>query len=259
MIKLFQVLRNQEPGQDGGAPNAQPQQQAPAAAPITPQQQPAQEQPKPEVAPVKVTYKDPAAKQVMDMLTKAQLDPAQVRTALTDNDGQVTPEIYQALVTTHGEGMANLLASQMSTMHKAAVEKGQAQNKELYSFLEEKFKDVTTQSGEATFKELDQWAVQNLEAGKVAELNKLIKGGGMGAKLALQELTNTFLASGDFTQEMIGVTGDTAAPTGGGEPLSRAAYAAELAKLRQAGENYETSPKIRALQARRQRGIKQGL
>lgn len=259
MFKLFQLLRDADPEAAGGAP-------APAATPAaeTPVQTPAPEQTPPAVAPVeapavKVTYKDPAAKQVADMLSAADLDPSKVRDALADNSGNVTPEIYAALRDKHGEGLTNLLVEQLGSMHKAAIAKGEAQRKEVYDIVEAAFKENTDQPAEQSFAELDAWAKENVDNEERKELNKLIKQGGLGAKFAIESLINKFKSSGDFTQEMSGVDGDTTAPVGGGQGLSRAEYDTELNKALAAGEDYHTSPKIKALQARRQKGMQQGL
>ena len=255
MFKLFEKLYEDNPEAVGGAaPEAKPAEQAPA-----PVEQPQAQEAPPAAEDLKpVSYTDPVAKQVDDLLEAAELSPSKAREAIKGNNGDMTPEIYQALVAKHGEGLAGLLASQMTAAYKEAVDRGNAQQKEVYDFVAEQFKGVTEQSGEESWKELDAWAKDNIDLEKRKELNKIIAQGGMIAKLAVQELVNTFKKSGDFTQEMVGLEGDSTPPTGGGEPLSRAAYGSELDKLLNAGESYD-SPKVKALQARRTRGMKAGI
>lgn len=240
----------------GAAPAASAPAQAPAAQPAAPAQ------PVPTPAPAqtpKLNYDNPAAKQVGDMLSGAGVDPLKARDAIAANGGTCTPEIYAALEAKHGAGMASLLANQMSALHKSGVDKGNAADNAVYDQVKEAFKGVTEQTGQETFAELSTWAKTNIPNDQRKELNAVIAQGGMGAKLAIQELINAFQNSGDYSQEMVGIEGDNVpnAPKGG--DLTRNEYNTELDALLAKGHNYETSQQIKQLQARRAKSAQRGI
>lgn len=249
------VKQEAAPADGSPAPVAAPAPTAPVVAPVV----------APIVAPVvepKVTpqlnYADPASKQVGTMLADAGVDPIKARDAITANDGHCTPEIYQALVTKHGEGMASVLVGQMQQLHKAGVAKGNAADEAVYTQVAEAFKGITEQSGKETFAELSTWAKDNIDIEQRKQLNAAIAQGGFVAQLAVQELTNAFQQSGDYGQEMIGLEGDNvmAAPKGG--DVTRGEYNLELDALLAKGHSYESAP-VKALQARRTRSAQRGL
>jgi len=266
MIKFMNRLKMEKVSEDGAPAAAQA---APAVgepvykpAPVTeapaPVAEPQAPQPVPEEPKQKLNYDNPAAKQTGDMLSAAGVDPLKARDAVTANGGQCTPEIYEALVKQHGEGMASLLATQMTQLHKQGVEKGNAQDQAVYDQVQEAFKGVTEQSGKETWNELSAWAKTNVPTDQQKELNKLLGQGGMAAQLAVQELTNAFQKSGEYTQPMEGIEGDNVpnAPKGG--DLTRSDYNTELDALLAKGHNYETSREVKALQARRAKSAQRG-
>ncbi|MEH6358734.1 MAG: hypothetical protein V7745_07070 [Pseudomonadales bacterium] len=234
----------------------------PTKAPVTPAQEPApakepvQESTK---EPAKVSYTSSAAKQVSDMITEAGLDSAQARDAINANGGVCTPEIYKALVEKHGEGMASLLSAQMTQVYTEQVDAGTAQDKAIYSQVEDAFKGVTEQSGEETWSELSAWAKTNVSNDDRKELNAVIAQGGMAAKLAVQELVNMFQQSGDYSQEMVGLEGDNVPNAGKGGDLTRQEYNTELDALLAKGQDYSTSREVKALQARRARSASRNI
>ncbi len=235
---------------------------APVVAPVAPVVAPVapvlSEAPTP-VVPVKLNYDNPAEKQTGDMLLSAGVDPIKAREAITANKGECTPEIYQALVLKHGEGMASLLANQMRQFHTNLADKNVAADKAVFEQVAEAFKGITKQTGEDTFKELDTWATKNIALDQRKQLNAAIAQGGFVAQLAVQELVNAFQESGDYTQPMKGIEGDnTPVQTAGGD-LTRKEYLSELDELIKKGHVYETSPQIKTLQARRTRSAKKGI
>jgi len=243
---------------DGGvspvaAPEAAP---TPAAvAPVAVAPAPAEA---PKAAP-QLNYKDPASKQMGTMLSDAGIDPVLARDAVTANNGQCTPEIYAALVTKHGEGMASLLAGQMTQLHTAGVEKASTADQAVYTQVEEAFKGITEQGGKETFGELAGWAKENIPNDQRKELNAAIAQGGFVAKLAVQELVNAFQQSGDYSQDMVGLEGDNVpnAPQGG--DLSRQEYNSQLDALLAKGHVYGQSVEINTLDARRTRSAQRGI
>lgn len=266
-MKLFQKLM-EEAGADGAAGGGG--EPTPKAAQ---EKAPTKEEPK-KVEPTKVeptkveptkekpsgvTYTDPVAKQVSDMLTSAGLDSAKSRDAITANNGQCTPEIFAALVEKHGEGMATLLSNQMTQIHTASVDKATEQDKAIYSQVADAFKGVTEQSGEQTWGELSTWAKENVSNEDRKELNAVIAQGGMGAKLAVQELVNLFQQSGSYSQEMVGLEGDNVPNAAAGGDLSRNEYNTQLDALLAKGHDYNTSKEVAALQARRARSAQRSL
>lgn len=245
-----------------------------AAAPVVPEVTPAPVTPEvvpsegavppalaePEVKEVSpIDYASPAAKQVGSMLSDAGVDPAKARDAINANGGKCTPDIYAALVAKHGEGMASLLAGQMSQLHTEGVAKSNAQDNAVYTQVADAFKGITEQSGKETWGELSEWAKTNVTNEDRKALNAVIQQGGMGAKLAVQELINAFQNSGDYSQEMKGIEGDNVpnAPKGG--DITRGEYNTQLDALIAKGHNYNTSQEVKSLQARRAKSAQRGL
>jgi len=227
---------------------------APVVAPVAPEAVPV-------VAPVPVvTYKSSAAQQLAEMVTAAGMNPSEVLKAVQGNEGKATPEIYAALSAKHGEGMAALLTGQMTQLHETNVTASTAADKEIFSQVEKAFEGITKQTGEQTFKELATWAKTNLDETKVSEMNALIKQGGMGAKLAIQELTNAFTQSGDFVQPAQLMEGDNTPNTDGkGGDLTRHEHNEEVRKLINKGHQHGTSREIAALGRRRTKSMSRGI
>ena len=252
-IKNF--IKQEAAAPEGGqppvaAPAATPPVAAPAVAPVAPVEA--------KIVP-QLNYTDPAAKQVGGMLSEAGVDPIKARDAITANNGKCTPEIYAALELKHGAGMASILAGQMSQLHDAGVSKGNAADAAVYAQVEAAFKGVTEQSGKETFAELSTWAKDNIPVEQRKELNAAIAQGGFVAQLAVQELTNAYQESGDYSQEMVGIEGDNvpAAPKGG--DLTRQEYNMELDALLDKGHVYGQSKEIQTLDARRTRSAQRGI
>ena len=215
----------------------------------------------PVVAPVPtVTYKSSAALQLAEMVTAAGMNPSEVLKVVQGNEGKATPEIYAALSAKHGEGMAALLTGQMTQLHETNVSASTAADKAIFSQVEKAFEGVTKQTGEETFKELSTWAKTNLDEAKVSEMNALIKQGGMGAKLAIQELTNAFTQSGDYVQPAQLMEGDnTPNSDGKGGDLTRQEHNEEVRKLIAKGHQHSTSREIAALGRRRSKSMSRGI
>jgi hypothetical protein len=249
-----QFIKREEQAADGGA--------APAATaePVTPVVAPIEAAPI--VAPVQptVTYKSSAAQQLAEMVTQAGMNPSEVLKAIQGNNGVATPEIYAALQAKHGDGMASLLTGQMSQLHETSVTASKTADKEIFDQIETSFKGITEQSGEETFKELSTWAKANLPQDKVDQMNALIKTGGMGAQLAIQELTTSFQNSGDYTQPAQLMEGDnTPNSDGAGGDLTRQEHNEAVRKLVQKGHQHSTSREIAALGRRRTKSMSRGI
>ena len=209
-------------------------------------------------APV-VTYKSSAAQQLAEMVTQAGMNPSEVLKAVQGNNGVATPEIYAALLAKHGEGMASLLSSQMTQLHEDSVSKSNVADKAIFSQVEKAFNGVTKQDGAETWKELATWAKANLEETKVTEMNTLIKQGGMAAQLAVQELTNAFMASGDYTQPAQLLEGDNTPSVSTGGDLTRQEHNEQVRALIAKGHQHGTSREIAALGTRRQKSMARGI
>jgi hypothetical protein len=250
-----QFVKREEMPADGGAAPAAP---APTPAEPVPTPAPAAE---PVAAPAPtVTYKSSAAQQLAEMVTQAGMNPSEVLKAIQGNNGVATPEIYAALQAKHGDGMASLLTGQMSQLHETNVTASAKADKAIFDQVEKFFEGVTKQSGEETFKELSTWAKANLPQDKVDQMNALIKAGGMGAQLAIQELTTSFQNSGDYTQPPQLMEGDnTPANNSGGGDLTRQEHNEAVRKLVQKGHRHGTSQEIAALGRRRTKSMSRGI
>lgn len=247
-------VKREEQAAEGGQPPATPAATpAPAAAPV--------EAPTPTPAPQPtVTYKSSAAQQLAEMVTQAGMNPSEVLKAVQGNNGVATPEIYAALQAKHGDGMAALLTGQMTQLHETSVSASAKADKEIFDQVEKSFEGITKQSGEDTFKELSTWAQANLPKDKVDQMNALIKTGGMGAQLAIQELTSAFKQSGDYTQPAELMQGDnTPAAGAGGGDLTRQEHNEAVRALVNKGHRHGTSTEIAALGRRRMKSMSRGI
>ena len=211
-------------------------------------------------APTNINYKTPATQQLANMVTEAGMNPTEVLAAVTANGGSITPDIYAKLAEKHGEGLASILAGNMSTLHKDATAASVKADEAIYSQVKEAFKGVSDQSGADTLKELQGWAKENIDEAQLAEVNKLIKQGGMAAQLAVQDLVDTYKASGDFEQVPVLMTGD-----GGGQQfdqsatLTRLEYNKQVKALVDKGHHHDSSPEIKALGAQRLKSKARGI
>lgn len=253
------VKRDEEQGGQPATPAGSPAPVAPIVTPTPAPVAPVVEAVAPvEAAPVTVTYKSSAAQQLATMVTEAGMNPSDVLKAVQGNNGVATPEIYAALVAKHGEGMAGLLTGQMTQLHETAISASATADKAIYDQVATLFEGTTKQSGEETFKELASWAKTNLPQDKVDQMNALIKTGGMGAELAIQELTNAFQQSGDYVQPAQLLEGDNVPNLSTGGDLTRQEHNVAVRELLNKGHRHGTSKEIAALDRRRTKSMRRG-
>jgi len=200
-----------------------------------------------------------AAGKVQPFLEDAGLVPSEVAKSVTDNGGEVTPEIMKALVEKHGEGVAALLKDKLTYLHESNVAASQKADNAIYAHVETAFKDTTEQSGADSFKELASWAKDNLSKEERTEINGLLSQGGKAAELAVNSLVDTFKKSDSFmsTPAKLLQADDTSTEYGG-KPLDKAGYDRELRKLMDTGHDYNTSPEIAQLNKRRTKSLARG-
>lgn len=196
---------------------------------------------------------------VVGFVEEAGLDMRQVVQEVNENGGKVTPEILKALEEKHGVNVAKLIADQISALHDKRVEQRRQADKAVFDQVQEAFKGTTDQSGEETWKELAAWAEGNIENADRAELNTLLSGGGLGAKLAVQELISAFKSSPQYTQPIDLVSGSATGSTAKDGFITRKEYTDKLDELLRKGHNYNTSPEIKRLEAQRTRSIANGI
>lgn len=206
-----------------------------------------------------VAFDAAAATKVQPFLESAGLVPSEVALEVTKAGGEVSIEIMAKLVEKHGEGVAGLIKDQLSALHVSNVTSAKAADNKMFSQVEEAFKGVTEQSGADTFKELATWAKSNLTVAERTEINGLLKQGGKAAELAIGSLVNSFKGSEAFVPQPAKLlTADNTASSPTRQPLDKAGYSRELRKLMEAGHNYETSPEIATLNARRTKSMNRG-
>tara|TARA_R110000787_G_scaffold20422_6_gene60699 strand:- start:3465 stop:4310 length:846 start_codon:yes stop_codon:yes gene_type:complete len=200
-----------------------------------------------------------AAEQVRSFLTDAGLVPADVAAAVTENNGEVTPEILKALVEKHGEGVASLIKDKLTNLHQSNVTASKAADSKIFTQVEKAFEGMTKQSGSDTFKELATWAKDNMSTADRGDINKLLAQGGKAAELAVNSLVQSFKQSDSFvsTPAKLLVADDTTSEYGG-KPLDKAGYDRQLRKLMNEGHDYDTSPEIASLNSRRSKSLKRG-
>ena len=200
-----------------------------------------------------------AAEQVRSFLTDAGLVPADVAAIVTENNGEVTPEILKALVEKHGEGVAGLIKDKLTNLHKSNVTASKAADSKIFTQVEKAFEGMTEQTGSDTFKELATWAKDNMSTADRGDINKLLAQGGKAAELAVNSLVQSFKQSDSFvsTPAKLLVADDTTSEYGG-KPLDKAGYDRQLRKLMNEGHDYDTSPEIASLNNRRSKSLKRG-
>jgi len=192
-------------------------------------------------------------------LTEASLKPSDVSRILAENGGKLTPEALKALEDKHGVGVAALLADQLKQVHTDMLKQVDARDKQVFKLLEAEFEGITTQSGEATFKELKQWAEKALPNAERTELNGLLQKGGLSAQLAIKYLSSTFKEQADITIPAGLVTNASVPAPKGVQALTRSEYNTKLRELEAKGHVYGQSKEMAQLDAQRQAGIKRGI
>lgn len=238
-------------------PNEQPTPVVAPQEPVTPVVTPPAEPVKQE--PVK---QEPVSSKSKERLSafveEAGLVPSEVAEEVRENDGKITPDIYKALVSKHGEGVAALIADQITSTYSKNKEVASQTDAAIYKQVEESFKGVTEQSGAESWKELAGWAKTAIPSEERGEINKLLSQGGMATKLAVESLIQRFNNREAEPQEAELLDGDGLLDTFGGKPLDKASYDRELRELLSKGHDYDTSPEVQKLNARRLKSIKRG-
>ena len=209
-------------------------------------------------APTAPQFDSKAASDVEAFLTGAGLNPSEVARDVTTNEGVVTPEIMAKLVEKHGEGVAGLIKDKLAGLHQSNVAAAQARDTAVFSQIEAAFKGETEASGKETWGKLAEWAKANVPTAERTEFNQLVAQGGMAAKLAVADLVQTYKNSADYTKPAQLEQGDNLSEQVNKSAISKAEYNKSLNKLLDAGEDYDTSPKIQQLNARRSKSIARG-
>lgn len=196
--------------------------------------------------------------QVTKFLDDAGLNSESVIKEFVD-DGELSVDSMKALVEKHGEAVASLIIDKLKGLHEQSVKAAEARDQAVFKQVEEAFKGLTDQTGEKTWEELSGWAKENVPNEERAELNRMLQGGSLQAKLAIDYLVNTFKKSDAFSQPAELLDTDNVSEDYGLKPLSRNEYLRELDVLLAKGHDYNTSPEIRQLEARRQKGMSRGI
>lgn len=196
--------------------------------------------------------------QVTKFLDDAGLNSESVIKEFVD-DGELSVDSMKALVEKHGEAVASLIVDKLKGLHKQSVEAAEERDQAVFKQVEEAFKGLTDQTGEKTWEELSGWAKENVPNEERAELNRMLQGGSLQAKLAIDYLVSTFKKSDAFSQPAELLDTDNVSEEYGLKPLSRTEYLRELDVLLAKGHDYNTSPEIRQLEARRQKGMSRGI
>lgn len=198
------------------------------------------------------------ATSVEHFVTEAGLIPADVARDITANNGELTPDILKKLEEKHGPGVAALIANQLEGLAESNKNASAARDKAVFDQVETAFKGITDQSGAETWAELNTWAKDNISNDDRSTLNELLGKGGMSADLAVKEIVSKFKASDTFTQPLQLLEGDGKDKGSNSAVLTKDGYKAELDVLLGKGHDYNTSPQIKQLQARRQKSRSRG-
>ena len=232
---------------DANGQQVQPAAPAYAPVPQTPQQAPA-----PVSEPV-VPSTGTAEAQVQVFLDKAGIQTAQVEQEIIAF-GKLTDGTFKALVDKHGQATANLVANQISSIAASRTAVAGAAEKTILDTVQTSLADLTQQPAQESWTELKQWAGTNIDVDSRAELNSMMKQGGMQAKMAVEYIVGAYRKGNNVASPAALVDGEqTPAP---GAPLDRKTYLRELDKaMIEFGEH---SPQVQQLNARRTAALANG-
>tara|TARA_R110000822_G_scaffold46604_5_gene123990 strand:+ start:4915 stop:5799 length:885 start_codon:yes stop_codon:yes gene_type:complete len=201
----------------------------------------------------------PVVKQVEKLLTDAGLDVSEVAQTVINNDGKVSPELIKALVDTHGEAVASIVAEQLSGFHESRKTLDTKRDQVIFDQVADSFKGITEQGGKETWSELAGWAKENVPNDERKEINKLLAQGGIATKYAVDDLVNRFKNSESFTQSADLMEGDATVNDFGVKPLSKSEYVMKLRELEAKGHVYGQSQEMASLDKRRTSGRQRGV
>lgn len=233
--------------------NGNPKVETPEEAPEKPEETPTEEKPT-----EKVDFTAPVVKQVEGLVKAAGLDSTAVAKAVMENGGKLPPAMAEALTKQHGELVAALVADKLEGFHEGAKAQEQERKTKVFGKLEEAFKDVTTQSGEATWNELKGWAKDNVPKAERDELNAMLAKGGYQAELALDALVTKF-KSKEVTHQAPQLEDGAVNVKTGVQPITKSEYLRKFDELEAKGHVYGESREFVKLDAQRQAGLKRGM
>jgi hypothetical protein len=196
--------------------------------------------------------------EVKGLLEEAGLTAKDIVDGMVGNDGKISIDAYKKLVDKHGEAVANLLVSKIEGYQQTKAAEAKKADEAIYNQVQDAFTGITEQTGEETWKELSGWAKDNVNVQDRKSLNDMLQQGGLAAKLAVNELVSQFKNSDSFQQPANLVQADDTSDAYGIKPLDKVGYDRELRKLLNEGHDYNTSPEIAQLNARRTKAINRG-
>ena len=173
-------------------------------------------------------------------------------------DGTLSIDAFKKLVDKHGESVAGLIKDKVMNMHEKSQALVKSRDEAVFTQVQDAFKDTTDQDGKTTWSELSTWAKTAIPKGERAEINALLKQGGIATKLAVSSLINQFKQSDSFVQVEQLEQADGLSDDYKGGSLDKAGYDRELRKLLDAGHDYATSPEIATLDNRRMKTLRRG-
>lgn len=249
-----QEQTSEQTTQESTSENQQQDQGQQAESQTTPEQEQTE-------TPTKTEGDKSKVSQVTTLVEAAGLDMKEVAKVAKENDGKLDLETMVALKEKHGDVIAELIADNVTSIHKEQLDAANKRDQEVYDFVLDQFKDSVTEedTGKSVWGELSGWAKDNVSTEHRSELNKLLAQGGLAAKLAAQELVSAFKAAQGTQefQEAELIEGDST-PKGSGGFISKSDYTRELRELQAKGHVYGESREIAQLDARRAKSIAAG-
>lgn len=245
----------------GNTPPAAP---APATPPqgvadVTPPAPAAQETPTPPAAaPAAETYT--GIPPIQHTETQATVDAYLGQAGLTmehieleiEHSGKLSDVSRNLLLAKHGDNAA--LVEQVIMANHAQVQIEEAKREEsAHKFVAEQF-GVEADKGGQALSELITWSIDNVDSARMAQYADLIDAGGLQGELAMKALIDEFKSKSNVQPDLL--NGDVAAPTGGGEYLTREEYNSQSHEIEM--KHGYNSPQMVALQQRRNLAISKG-
>lgn len=156
-------------------------------------------------------------------LTEAGLNPDEIVQAVNANNGEVSVELYNTLVSKLGAAKADLLVSgyKQEVQNRTALQ--DAENNKVFDLV----------GGKAEWDKIVDWTktdTSGLSKEAAVVYNEMLAAGGVKAALAAKALKEAYMASPGFEPTPNLMQGDGLAPAIGTQLISRAEYTTEKQK-----------------------------
>lgn len=177
----------------------------------------------PVVEPIKAVPDTTFAESASATLTEAGLDANEIISEVNANNGEVSVELYNKLLSKLGAAKADLLVSGYKQEVSNITARQDAENNKVFDLV----------GGKAEWDKIAEWTktdTSGLSKEAAVVYNEMLAAGGVKAALAAKALKEAYMASPGFEPAPNLMQGDGAAPAAGTQLISRAEYTTEKQK-----------------------------